>query len=233
MVVSVTPGTVPTAPGHPYPCPEHVKPPVPGQLAVVRLARMSRTLVSSAAVLLAVTLLAGCGDDGPAATAEPTGSSSQAEEPTQDPSTDPSAEPTEPEAADERLQVSAGSLALPDGWEVDRSDRALASSPSGASVLTIGDLGAVGPTTVKQLGRALETGAGAEAPELGFDVRLDGEPGFAVRETDLRDEVAHYLFGSIKDGRAVQVLFTLSSQDLAPREHAAFLDEVLASYAWR
>jgi hypothetical protein len=116
---------------------------------------------------------------------------------------------------------------------MDRSDSALASSPSGASVVTIGDLGAVGPTTVKQLGRALESGAGAERPELGFDVRLDGEPGFAVRETDLGDEVAHYLYGSVKDGQAVQVLFALSSRDLAPREHPAFLDEVMGSYAWR
>lgn len=184
-----------------------------------------------------MTLLAGCGDDDPAATAEPTGSSSPSEEPTQDPGTDPgtdpSTDPTESGAAGERLQVPVGSLALPDGWEVDRGDRALASSPSGASVLAIGDLGAVGATPVEQLGRALETGAGAEAPELDFDVELDGEPGFAVRETDLRDEVAHYLFGSVKDGQAVQVLVTLSSLDLAPREHAVFLDEVLASYAWR
>jgi hypothetical protein len=186
---------------------------------------------TSAAVLLAMSLLAGCGDDSPAAEPEPTASSS----PTGEPSAEPGAEPTESgtEVAGERMQVAVGSIALPDGWEVDRTDRALASSPSGASVVTIGDLGAVGPTTVKQLGRALETGAGADRPELGFDVELDGEPGFAVRETDLRDEVAHYLFGSIRDGQAVQVLFTLSTRDLPLREHPAFLDEVMASYAWR
>jgi hypothetical protein len=190
---------------------------------------------TSAAVLLAMSLLAGCGDDSPAAEPEPTASSSPTGESTGEPSVESSAEPTESgtEAAGERMQVAVGSIALPDGWELDRSDRALASSPSGASVVTIGDLGAVGPTTVKQLGRALETGAGADRPELGFDVELDGEPGFAVSETDLRDEVAHYLFGSIRDGQAVQVLFTLSTRDLPLREHPAFLDEVMASYAWR
>lgn len=189
---------------------------------------MSRTSALLAVVLLATSILAACGDDNPSPAPESTASS-----PTGEPTEEPGAEPTESEAAGERVEVGVGSIALPDGWEVDRSDSALASSPSGASVVTVGDLGAVGPTTVRQLGRALESGAGAERPELGFDVRLDGEPGFAVRETDLGDEVAHYLFGSVKDGQAVQVLFALSSRDLAPREHPAFLDEVMASYAWR
>lgn len=190
---------------------------------------MSRTLTIPAVVLLALPLLAGCGGGDPAADPGTTDSSAT-QEPTPEPTQDVETEETEP--AGERLQVGVGSLALPPGWDLDRTEDSLASSPSGASVVALADLGAVGPVTVKQLGRALETGTGAEDPELAFDVELDGEPGFAVRETDLGGQVAHYLFGSIKDGQAVQVLVTLSTRDFRPREHPAFLDEVVASYSW-
>lgn len=187
--------------------------------------RTTRTLL---ALALGSVVLTGCSDGGTPTPAPTTSSESSSSSDL----SSPTDEPSETEAAGERMQVPVGSMALPEGWEVDRDNEALATSPSGRSVISLYDLGPVGPVTARQLGRTLVPNAGADDPELGFDVELDGEPGFAVRETDLRDDRAHALFGAVRDGQAVRIGVVLSKSDLPLAEQEAFADELLASYTW-
>lgn len=191
--------------------------------------RTTRTLLVLA---LGSVLLAGCTEGGTSTPPEASGSPSESPSGSEAAPTDEPSESSSSEAAGERMDTPVGSIALPADWEVDGSNELQASSRSGRSLLSIYDLGEVGLVTVKQLGRTLVDGSGADEPELAFDVEMDGEQGFAVRETALADDRAHYLFGSVRDGRAVQVSVVLSKTDLPLGEQEAFIDEVLASYTW-
>ena len=192
---------------------------------------MSRTLLAVPAVLTLCRLLASCGDPAARPSTDPTGTAS-------DSPTDSGSEPSEPtegdsEAEGERVYVDAGSIAVPEGWQRDERDPTLLTSPSGDSVVTLGDLGDVGPASLRQLARVGAPVSGVEDPRPTIDVEFDGEPGYAVRETQEAKAASHYLAGSVRDGIAVQLVATLTSRDFdSPDAKNAFLDEVIASYAW-